>query len=230
MDNVTPLIAFTGGILSLLSPCVLPMLPVYLASLAGPELFESGVAGRRLTVFLHSLCFIAGFSVVFILLGTGAGLAGFAISAKIGLVRKISGSIMIIFGLVLLASPRVSWLNYEKRLTTGQGVTGGYLRSLLLGVIFSLAWTPCVGPVLGGILTLAFNSESGWDGGYLLAIYSAGMALPFLIIGLAFDFVSRVLKNIRRYSSYIYIVSGILLIVVGALILTDNMYWFQTGF
>jgi len=222
-------VAFTGGVLSLLSPCVLPLIPVYLASLAGPEIFETGVAGRRLTVFFHSLSFVIGFSAVFTILGTGAGFAGFAIGSHLNVVRVVSGSLMIIFGLLLLAAPKISWLNYEKRLTPKQGLTGGYLRSFVLGVLFSLAWTPCVGPVLGGILTLAFNTESPWNGTYLLAIYSLGMALPFIIIGLAFDSLYKVLKKVRSYSTYIYIVSGVLLVAVGTLILTNKMSWLSIG-
>jgi len=99
----------------------------------------------------------------------------------------------------------------------------GYLRSFFTGAIFSLAWTPCVGPILGSILTLAAVSETAWHGGYLLAIYSLGLGLPFLIIGAAFDSVSPWLKRIHRYSSLIYIISGVLLIVVGVLILTNRL-------
>ena len=164
MDNLSPLVAFVGGLLSLLSPCILPMAPVYIASLSGPEIFQNGVAGRRMTVFLHSLGFVAGFSAVFISLGTGAGLIGLAVSAHLLLVRRISGSLMILLGLFMLAAPKISWLNYEKRLAPGQSVTTGYLRSLLLGILFALAWTPCVGPVLGGILTLAFQLRLGLAG------------------------------------------------------------------
>jgi cytochrome c-type biogenesis protein len=227
MDSISPLVAFVGGLISLLSPCLLPIIPVYIASLSGPEIFQSGVGGRRLTVFFHSLGFIVGFSAVFIALGTGAGLIGFSISSHLLLVHRISGILMILFGLFLLAAPKISWLNYEKRLAPSQSITTGYLRSLLLGVLFALAWTPCVGPVLGSILTLAFNSGSGWQGGYLLAFYSLGVGLPFLIIGLLFDSVLPWLKRINRYSAYIYIFSGLLLIATGILILINKLTWFS---
>ena len=227
MDGISPAAAFTGGLLSLLSPCILPMIPVYLASLCGPELLRNGVRGRRLAVFYHPLSFIAGFSVIFIILGTGAGLIGLTISSHLFLVRRISGSLMILFGLFLLAAPKVPWLNYEKRLNPAGSLATGYLRSLVLGVLFALAWTPCVGPVLGSILTLAFNSGSGWQGGYLLAFYSLGLGLPFLVIGLAFDSVLPVIKQVTRYSAYIYFAGGLLLIGVGILILIDKLSWFS---
>ena len=107
-----------------------------------------------------------------------------------------------------------------------QGTTIGYLRSFLTGGIFSLAWTPCVGPILGGILALALGSETAWQGAYLLAIYSLGLGLPFLVIGIAFDSVTPLLKRIHRYSTVIYVFSGVLLITVGILILTGNLVWF----
>ncbi len=226
MENIPLLIAFSAGLLSFLSPCVLPLVPVYLASLYGPEIFEPAAKRNRIPVFLHSLSFVIGFSIVFISLGVGAGLAGFALSAHLVVVRKIAGSLLIVFGLFMLIARKVPWLNYEKRLAPSRSMATGYLRSFLTGAIFSLAWTPCVGPVLGGILTLAATSETVWHGAYLLAIYSLGLGLPFLIIGVAFDSVTPLLKRISRYSGLIYIISGVLLIAVGILILTSRLAWF----
>jgi len=200
--------------------------PVYLASLAGPEIFEAKANRSRLPIFLHSLSFVIGFSIVFIILGVGIGLAGFAISSHLVVIRKIAGSLLIAFGLFMLAALKIPWLNYEKRLFPSLGNTTGYLRSFLTGSIFSLAWTPCVGPILGGILALAWTSETAWHGAYLLATYSLGLGLPFLIIGAAFDSITPLLKRIHRYSNAIYIASGALLIVVGILILTNNLVWF----
>ena len=226
MENIPLLIAFSAGLLSFLSPCVLPLVPVYLASLYGPEIFEPAAKRNRIPVFLHSLSFVIGFSIVFISLGVGAGLAGFALSAHLVVVRKIAGSLLIVFGLFMLIARKVPWLNYEKRLAPSRSMATGYLRSFLTGAIFSLAWTPCVGPVLGGILTLAATSETVWHGAYLLAIYSLGLGVPFLIIGAAFDSVTPLLKRISRYSGLIYIISGVLLIAVGILILTSRLAWF----
>ena len=226
MGNISLIVAFGAGLLSFLSPCVLPLVPVYLASLVGPDIFVSEAHKRRTPIFLHSLSFVIGFSVVFIILGAGAGLVGFTMSAHIVLLRKIAGSLLIVFGLFMLASLKIPWLNYEKRLNPSVGNTTGYLRSLLIGAIFSLAWTPCVGPILGGILALAWSSETAWHGAYLLAIYSLGLGVPFLVIGAAFGSVAPLLKRIHRYSAAIYIFSGALLMAVGILILTNKLVWF----
>lgn len=221
----TPLVAFIAGLLSFLSPCVLPLVPVYLASLVGPEIFDAKITRSRLPIFFHSLSFVAGFSIVFIILGLSAGLVGFAIGSHLVLIRNIAGSLLIVFGLFMLASLKIPWLNYEKRLAPSLGNTTGYLRSLLTGGVFSLAWTPCVGPILGGILTLALASETAWYGAYLLAFYSLGLGLPFLVIGAAFNSITPLLRQINRYSNWVYIISGLLLIAVGALILTNRLTW-----
>ncbi len=225
MDVVSPWVAFAGGVVSLLSPCILPMIPVYLASLAGPEVFQKGSEGHRFSIFLHSLCFIFGFALVFVILGTGIGLVGFIVSSHFSLVRLLTGSLMVLFGLFMLAATRISWLNYEKRLNPKGTLASGYLRSFILGILFTLVWTPCAGPVLGSILTLALASGSGWQGGYLLTFYSLGIALPFLVFGLAYNSLLPVLKRINRYSTYIYIFSGLLLIALGTLVLVNKLNW-----
>jgi len=229
MGQISLLVAFGAGVLSFLSPCVLPLVPVYLASVCGPEILEPEADRRRLPIFFHSLSFVVGFSLVFTILGASVGLAGFALGANIALTHKIAGGLLIAFGLFLLASLKVPWLNYERRLASSAGTTAGYLRSLIVGAIFSLAWTPCVGPILGGILTLAWGSETAWQGAYLLATYSLGLGLPFLVLGAAFDSVRPLLRRIQRYSTWSYIISGLLLIAVGILILTGNLTWLQGG-
>lgn len=210
-----------------MAPCVLPMVPVYLASLAGPELFTVGQSRRRLHLFLHSLSFVIGFGIVFCLLGVAAGLGGFFFTVHLRVVRVISGCFLVAFGLLLLASHWVPWLNYEKRLPSSRATQTGYLRSLLTGAAFALAWTPCVSPVLGGILTMAFSSGTVLQAAYLLAVYSLGLALPFLILGLAFDYLTPRLKGLSRFSGIIYLVSALLLIAVGVLILTSKLVWLQ---
>ena len=228
MPSISIIAAFSAGVLSFLSPCVVPLVPVYLASLYGPEILETGAARRRVPLFLHSLSFVIGFSLVFVTLGAIAGLTGLAISPNSALLNKIAGSLLIAFGLFMLAALKLPWLNYEKRLTPSLGNTPGYLRSLLIGATFSLAWIPCVSPILGGILTLALGSETAWHGAYLLAIYSLGLGLPFLIIGVAFESISPLLRRIHRYSRLIYIISSLLLIIIGVLILTNSLTWFST--
>ena len=223
MEQISLLVAFGAGLLSFLSPCVLPLVPVYLASVCGPEILDSEAKKGRGHIFFHSLSFVVGFTIVFIILGASVGWAGFVLGTNLALTHKIAGSLLIAFGLFLLAALKIPWLNYERRLAPSLGTTTGYLRSLLIGAIFSLAWTPCVGPILGGILTLAWSSETAWRGAYLLATYSLGLGLPFLIIGAAFDSIRPLLRRIQRYSTWSYIVSGLLLIAVGILILTNNL-------
>jgi cytochrome c-type biogenesis protein len=220
-ENISLLVAFGGGLLSFLSPCVLPMVPVYLASLYGPGIFDT--RGIRIPVFLHSLSFVIGFSLVFISLGAVAGLTGYALNPNYALLSKIAGSLLIVFGLFILVALKVPWLNYEKRLNPSLGSTTGYVRSFLIGAVFSVSWTACVGPILGSILTIASVRATAWQGAYLLAIYSLGLGLPFLIIGFAFDSILPLLKRIQRYSGLIHVISGLLLIIVGILILTNSL-------
>jgi cytochrome c-type biogenesis protein len=226
VENISLIVAFGAGLLSFLSPCALPLVPIYLASLAGPDILVPGAYKRRISVFFHSLSFVMGFTMVFVIMGVGAGLAGFALSSHLALIRQTAGGLLIFFGLFMLASLKIPWLNYEKRLSLSRGTTISYLRSFLLGAIFSLAWTPCVGPILGSILALAWSSETAWHGAYLLAIYSLGLGIPFLVIGAAFDSAAPLLKRMRRYSTAIYIFGGILLIAVGILILVNKLVWF----
>ena len=228
MESIPLWVALGAGLLSFLSPCVLPLVPVYFASLCGPEILEPKGRRRRIPVFLHSLSFVIGFTVAFSIMGAGAGLAGLAIGAHLILIRRIAGIFLISLGLFMFASLKIPQLNFEKRLTPSQSTATGYLRSFLTGGIFSLAWTPCVGPILGGILTLAGASETVWHGALLLAIYSLGLGIPFLIIGAAFDSIAPLLKRIRRHSTAIYISGGVLLIVVGILTLTNKLVVFST--
>ncbi len=132
---------------------------------------------------------------------------------------------LVTFGLFLLVGLQVSWLNFEKRLSPSKGATISYLRSFITGGVFTVAWRPCVGPILGGILALALGSGTAWQGAYLLAAYSLGLGLPFLVIGAAFGSLTPLLRRIHRYSTAIYIFSRILLISVDILILTNKLTW-----
>ena len=225
MENVSLIFAFTAGVGSFLSPCVVPLVPTYFASLYGPELMDAGAPRSRITLFLHSLSFVVGFSLLFTTLGAIAGITGYAISLSSVLLNRVAGSLLIAFGVFMLAALKVPWLNYEKRLNIPLSNTTGYLRSFLIGAIFSMAWTACVGPILAGILALASVKATAWQGAYLLAIYSLGLGLPFLIIGAAFDSLTPLLRRISRYSRLIYIVSSLLLMAMGVLVLTNRINW-----
>ena len=218
---------FAGaGFVSFLSPCVLPLVPIYLAGLAGPEILEAKTDKKSAHLFRHTLIFVAGFAVVFIILGAGAGLAGFAISANMHIIRRVASILLIVFGSVLLLAQKIPQLNLIKHVSPSQSKTTGYLRSFITGAIFTMVLTPCVGPILGGILTLAVASETASQGAALLGIYSLGIGIPFLIIGAAFDAVLPFLRRLQRYSRVIYIVSGVALLVLGILSLTGTLSWF----
>ena len=220
-DQVSFPAAFSAGLLSFLSPCILPMVPVYFGIIGGAQIFQDKVPGGRLTLFLHSFSFVLGFSVVFTALGMLAGLIGLSVDTI--LMNRIGGSVLIFFGLFILAAQKVRWLNYEKRLNPSLGTTTGYFRSFIVGASFSLGWTACVGPILGSILTLAAVRATAWQGGYLLAVYCLGLGLPFLIMGAAFSSILPLLRRINKYSHIVHIVSSLLLIIVGILILTDKL-------
>jgi len=217
---ITFLTAFTAGILSFLTPCILPLVPVYLANIAGASVLTPDLADRR-HIFLHTISFIVGFSLVFTALGASLGLLGAAVPQ--GVLDKVGGSLLITFGIFLIAATKVPWLNYEKRLDFTRARGTGYLRSLLLGIIFSLGWIPCTSWILGGILTLAARSQTAWQGVYLLLAYCLGLGLPFIAVGLAWGSASRYIRWLSRHAFVTSIVAAVLLISVGILMLTGYL-------
>lgn len=223
MNEVSYLVAFSAGLLSFFSPCVLPLVPAYIANLAGITAIETRTRQSYLPTLWHSLFFVLGFSIVFIVLGASVGLLGTKISAQSNLLRIVAGIIIILFGIFLVASYKVPWLNYEKRFHFNTARNPGYLRSILIGAVFALGWTPCVGPILGAILTLAWSSESVGQGALLLVIYSIGMGIPFILIGLAWGAIMPLWKNLNRHLGAISIISGALLIIIGILILSGKL-------
>ena len=217
---VTFPVAFVAGLLSFLSPCILPLVPVYLANIAGTSVLSSEPPSRR-HVILHTLSFIAGFSLVFTVLGASLGLLGAMLPSEI--LRNAAGVLLIVFGLFLLAAMKVPWLNYEKRVDFAHVKRSGYLRSLFIGAIFSLGWTPCVGPVLGGVLALAWSSQTVWKGIHLLLAYCLGLGLPFIVVGVAIGTASRYLKWLSRHAVLTSVASAAFLIGVGVLMLTGKL-------
>ena len=223
MENLSLAIAFGAGFLSFASPCVLPLVPAYIAYLAGCEVSASEISpGWRIT-FFHALSFVLGFSVVFVALGAAAGAVGSLLSDYMPLLLKIAGVILVFLGLHLAGAFKIPFLYRERRLDYAPATGRSYLRSFTVGSIFSIAWTPCVGPILGAIFALAWSSETVWSGAYLLAFYSLGLGVPFLLTGLALGSVMRYLKRLNRYMSVISIVSGVLLIAIGIFIFTDSL-------
>lgn len=225
MNEVSHIVAFTAGILSFFSPCVLPLVPAYIANLAGATAIDTSTKRSYLPALLHSISFVIGFSIIFVILGASVGLVGTVITAHANLFRQISGGLIIAFGIFLIAAYKFPWLNYEKRMNLSTKRSPSYLRSIVIGAIFALGWTPCVGPILGAILTLAWSSQGVWQGALLLITYSLGMGIPFILIGLAWGSIMPIWKSINRYLGLISIISGLLLIIIGVLIITGNLSW-----
>ncbi len=212
-------VAFAAGLLSFLSPCVLPLVPSYIGFLTGMTLPE--VTDRRRVALVHALLFVAGFSLVFILLGASATALGRALNYYQIWLQRIGGVLIIAFGLVCLGVIRLDVLTRERRLHLEQKPLG-YLGSTLVGMAFAAGWTPCIGPVLGAILGLAATSTDLSRGMLLLAVYSAGLAVPFLVAALALESFLDWFRRFRRYLPWVMRVSGLLLVFVGVLLLSGE--------
>jgi len=208
------------GILSFVSPCILPLVPVYLANIAGASVLTPDLPARR-HIFLHTISFIVGFSLVYIALGAFFGLLGAAAPREV--LEKVAGALLVTFGIFLIAATKVPWLNYEKRLDFARAKGTGYLRSLLIGVIFSLGLTPCTSPQLGGVLTMVANSQTVWQRVYLLLGYCLGLGLPFVAVSLAWGSASRYIRWLSRHAFVASIVAAVLLIGIGILMLTGYL-------
>ena len=212
-------VAFAAGLLSFLSPCVLPLVPSYIGFLTGMSLPEMG--GRRRVALGHALLFVLGFSLVFVLLGASATALGRALNYYQIWLQRIGGLLIIGFGLVCLGVIKVGFLSQERRVQVEQKPVG-YLGSALVGMAFGAGWTPCIGPVLGAILGLAATSQDLGRGMLLLAAYSAGLAVPFLIAAVALDSFLGWFQRFRRYLPWVMRVTGVLLIFMGVLMVTGE--------
>jgi cytochrome c-type biogenesis protein len=213
------LVAFAAGLLSFLSPCVLPLVPSYIGFLTGMSLPEVGA--RRRVALTHAALFIAGFSLVFVLLGASATALGRALNHYQVWLQRIGGLLIIGFGLVCLGAIRFGWMGQERRVQL-EVKPVGYLGSALVGMAFAAGWTPCIGPVLGGILGLAATSEDVSRGMLLLAVYSAGLAVPFLVAAWAIESFLEWFQRFRRFLPWVMRASGALLVFVGALLVSGQ--------
>jgi cytochrome c-type biogenesis protein len=213
------MVAFVAGLLSFLSPCVLPLVPSYVGFITGMTLPE--ISGRRRAALLHALLFVAGFSLVFVLLGASATALGRALNYYQVWLQRVGGVLIIIFGFLCLGVFKVGVLNQERRVQLDRKPVG-YLGSALVGVAFGAGWTPCIGPVLGAILGLAATTSDVTRGMQLLAVYSAGLALPFLIAAVAVESFLDWFQRFRRYLPWVMRLSGVILIVVGVLLVTGE--------
>ena len=219
--RVTPsfALAFVAGLLSFLSPCVLPLIPSYVGFLTGLTLEELEV--RRGTALAHALWFVAGFSLIFIALGATASAFGVLLLRSQVWIGRIGGGVVILFGLYLLGVLRPALLMRERKVQLARKPLG-YLGSAFVGITFGAAWTPCIGPILGAILTLAAAQASVGHGAALLTAYSAGLALPFVVTALALDRFLAWFQRFRPYLLWVERTAGTLLILLGLLLVTDR--------
>lgn len=276
-----PALAFSAGLLSFVSPCVLPIVPIYITHISGASIHDGAFVADRRVTFTHAIAFISGLSLVFIALGASAGLLGsyllrdnqreleqfagvmlvlmgvllvpahrrrssltsaalllaltvlFIVLVELAELRGDRGRALLVGGALLLAWARfagylqLSLFQRNFQFDPGRDRRVGYTRSALVGGAFALGWTPCIGPILGSILGLAAStsasSADAWTGAYLLAFYSAGLSVPFLLTGLALGDASALFKRINPYLGYIEVASGLLLIAVGTLLLTGRL-------
>jgi len=223
--EVTLLAAFAAGFLSFVSPCVLPLIPGYISFISGLTLEEmqGKTAGNssRTSVLLASTAFVLGFTVIFVAMGASASALGKWMYAQAPILEKIAGTILIVLGLHMMGVFRIRLLETDKRIHT-QRKPAGPIGAFLVGTAFAFAWTPCIGPILGGILAMAASRESVGEGMQMLAVYSLGLGVPFLLTSVAIDRFFSAAARIRRHYRTIELVSGALMIVVGLLIFFDQ--------
>ena len=223
MSDTSIPVAFSAGVLSFLSPCVLPLVPVYLANMAGVAVLDRDSGTNFRTPLTHALVFVAGFTIVFTLLGASVGLLGFAFDTELD--NKIAGGALIFFGVFLLASFKIPQLNYQNHMGNSLIRGAGYTRSLLIGAAFALGWTPCVGPILGAVLTLAYDSDTALKGAYLLMIYSMGLGLPFILMSLGVNRARGYLSRFSRFTPLVSLAGSFLLMLIGSLMYFDKLAW-----
>jgi cytochrome c-type biogenesis protein len=217
--NITIGLAFLAGLASFLSPCVFALVPAYIGYLGGRAAGGEAASNNRLITFSHGLVFVLGFSVVFISLGLAASAIGGLLYDARDWLAKLGGLVVIIFGLHMIGVFRIPFLEYDTRVQKLPDQRLGYLASFLMGVFFSAGWSPCVGPVLGAILTLALNSGDIGFSAVMLTAYSAGLAIPFLIAALGIGWVTVILRRHGKTMRYVEIIMGIILVIVGLMLI-----------
>lgn len=224
MTDLSLGIAFVGGLVSFASPCVLPLMPGYIGYISGISA-EEGVKLSRAVYLLHtmshSVLFGAGFTLVFVGMGLTASSIGAFIFSHLVTLQRIAGVLLILFGLQMTGVLRFSWLYRERRFEVRRK-EAGVVRSLLLGMAFGLGWTPCVGPVLGAVLTMAASQEQAIYGGVLLLSYSLGMGIPFLLTAFALTFSLSFANRAGKFLHYVHVAAGIIVLLMGVLLISGH--------
>jgi len=225
LSGLGVLTAFAAGIVSFLSPCVFALVPAYVGYLGGRSAAVAHDHGRSTTwvTVSHGLAFVLGFSIVFILLGLLSSALGALLYDFQLILARIGGALVIVFGLHLTGLIRIPFLDYDLRPQSSPQRQRGYLSSALMGVFFSAGWSPCIGPVLGLILTLAINGGSVLQGGLLLSAYSVGLAIPFLLAATQISWVTFLLQRYGKLSLIVEKIMGVVMIAIGALLLSGRL-------
>ena len=225
IQTITFPAAFAAGLLSFLSPCILPLIPAYFSFITGLSLDEltAGKQHTRKKVILSTLAYVAGFSFVFILFGASASLMGSVFTKYAFVIRYLGGGIILIFGLHLLGVVNIKALAFEKRLHLKQKPVH-LAGTFVVGMAFGAGWSPCIGPLLGSILIVAGNQDTLYQGIWLLAFYSAGLALPFILMSVFITSLMTVMKKATRYIGIINKTAGALLIFMGLLLIFDKFH------
>ena len=226
-QEVTLLAAFAAGFLSFISPCVLPLIPGYISFISGMTLEEmqgqdaASAAAARRHVLISSIAFVLGFTIIFVAAGASASAIGKLMFAYAPILEKVAGTVLILLGLHMMGVFRIRLLESDKRIHA-QKKPAGPLGALLVGMAFAFAWTPCIGPILGGILGLAASRESVAEGMQMLAVYSLGLGVPFLLTSVAINRFFTAAARIRKHYRTIELISGGLMILIGVLIFFDQ--------
>ncbi|MHB1295286.1 MAG: cytochrome c biogenesis CcdA family protein [Anaerolineae bacterium] len=218
-QSVSGVASVLAGLLSFFSPCILPLIPVYLGYMTGTALGAGEEVGRFRTL-THALLFAVGFGAVFVALGAAAGWVGSLLYSAIPVIMRIGGLVLVVFGLHMTGLVSIPFLQMERRLALAADRPRTYWTSVLVGIVFAAGWTPCVGPVLASILFLAADSQTASAGAGLLALYSLGLGVPFLMVAALIDVAAPVLRKLNRHAHVLSVVSGAVLLVMGVLLLT----------
>ncbi|MBI5207333.1 MAG: cytochrome c biogenesis protein CcdA [Candidatus Firestonebacteria bacterium] len=226
MTEVSIISAFSAGLFSFLSPCVLPLIPAYISYITDVSVEEIKAGNSKNKIFIRviikTLLFILGFSFIFVTLGASITFLGTFISLKFNLFSKLAGLIIILFGLHTTGIISFKWMYKEKRFNL-QNISMGFFTPFIIGMAFAFGWTPCIGPILGAILTYASMQGTIKQGIILLSIYSLGLGFPFLLTGIMFNSFLSFYSKIKKHFRLIEILSGTLLIIIGILILSDDL-------
>lgn len=221
MGEVSFLLSFGAGFLSFFSPCILPLVPAYIMYISGVQ-DEKQWGNRRIIILRRTLGFVLGFTIIFVLMGTSATYLGKLFIRNKDIFAKISGSLIILFGLNMMGILKLSFLNIDKRIRSPKK-TSGWFGSILMGMVFAAGWTPCFGPVLASILVYASGSDTVSQGIYLLLIYSLGMAIPFILTAISINIFSKFISSAEKYLKYMPKIGGFIMLIFGILVFFNKV-------